>query len=163
MLKFGKRQITLYTLALLIIFSAFNVTSHAASISDDGAKTPPPPASQLGILGFFDEDQDYLLDGFNKMSQKSSGKVSITGTTLAYDKVDSIGVTLYLQKWNGSAWKNVDTGGVTYSTAKKDVYTNGTSYTVPTGYYYRLRTVHWVTDDGTYEQGERFSDYLLID
>ncbi|MGG6314123.1 DUF6147 family protein [Paenibacillus macerans] len=160
-MKNWKLQLSLYGLALCLMFTAFNVTAHAAIKPEDGAKTPPP-VMQFSIMGFFNPEHEYLLDGFNKLSQKSSGVVTITGTTMAYENVDSIGLTLYLQKWDGTAWRNVDSG-LTYSTTNDDVYTNGTTYTVPTGYYYRLRTVHWVNNDGGYEQGERVSDYILID
>jgi hypothetical protein len=154
------RLISSYAIIITMIFLAFTATAEAAPKTKNGAKTSPPP-KEFYIMGIFNPNHLYLQDGVNKIAQGSSGQAKITATTYASQTVNSIGITFYLQKWNGYSWEYVDSG-VDYSASNRDSYTNNVTYSVEKGYYYRARTIHWVVNGGQYEQGERYSDYLLI-
>jgi hypothetical protein len=155
------RHMAAFTMTGILIILAFSTTTQAGPAAKNRAKTSVPP-TEIHIMGMFNPNQLYLQDGFNKIAQGTSGQAKLMGTTYANQKVNSIGVTLYLQKWTGSNWVNVGFPG-DYSSSSRDSYTNEITYSnIETGYYYRARTIHWIVQDGTYEQGERVSDYLLI-
>lgn len=50
----------------------------------------------------------------------------------------------------------------TYSGSSKDVYDKTVLRYAEEGYYYRLKTRHWISNNGVFEQGETKSDYLLM-
>lgn len=152
------RVLSMIGLALMILFS-FSIMTEAAKSIEYGAKTPPP--EEISILGMFDPNHKYLLDGTNLISKYDSDTIRLEGTTYAKEVVESIGMTLYLQKWNGSSWENVGSGS-TYYVSNRDVYDKTIYRSAESGYYYRVKTIHWISNDDTYEQGERVSDYILM-
>jgi hypothetical protein len=152
------RTVPVILLGLIVLLS-FSSTTDAAKRYKYGAKTPPP--EEMSIEGMFNPDHKYLLDGTNLISRHDTGIVRLEGTTYAKQVVETIGVTFYLQKWNGSSWVNEGTGS-TYSASNQDVYDKTIYRSAEAGYYYRVKTIHWVSHNGTYEQGERISDYILM-
>jgi hypothetical protein len=159
MKKVTYRTVPMILLGLIVLFS-FSSTTDAEKRYKYGAKTPPPQ-EEVNSLGMFDSNHKYLLDGTNMISRYDTDIVQLEGTTYAKQIVDSIGVTFYLQKWNGSSWEDVGTGS-TYNGSNQDVYDKTIHRSAEAGYYYRVKTIHWVSHDGTYEQGERVSDYILM-
>ncbi|WP_163537355.1 hypothetical protein [Gracilibacillus sp. YIM 98692] len=144
----------------VIVLLSFSTTTDAAKRYKYGAKTPPP-VEEMNTEGFFNSNHKYLLDGTNLLSQYDSSYVRLEGTTYAKQIVDSIGITFYLQKWNGSSWEYVGSGS-TYSDSNRDVFDKTVLRYAEKGYYYRLKTKHWISHDGVYEQGEVVSDYILM-
>jgi hypothetical protein len=130
-----------------------------ANESQTEAKTSPPPI-EYNILGFFDPNDLYLLDGSVSIA-KNAGKAKISATTYATQVVTSIGFTIYLEKWTGTEWV-VDGTGITLSGTNKDAYDNFVTKNIETGYYYRAHCVHWVSHDGVYEQGDRYTNSILM-
>jgi hypothetical protein len=128
----------------------------AASISSQNPLTSAPPAEALSA---FDPNHLYLDNGTSSISA-SSGSVTISATTTATQVVDSINITFYVQKWNGSSWEAVGSGTSTGGN-QLITYSNSVTKSVTPGYYYRARTIHWVIENGVYEEGERFSNTVL--
>lgn len=153
------RTVPMIVLALMVLFT-FSTTTEAAKRYKHGAKTPPPPA-QVQIEGIFDPNHKYLLDGSNLISKYDSNTINLGGTTFATQIVETIGVNIHLQKWNGSSWENVGLGS-NYSASNQDRFEKTILRSAESGYYYRVRTIHWVSENGIYEQGERVSDYILL-
>ncbi len=152
---------------LWLMSSAFGNTGGVATASEGqiavssfeiGALTsaPPAPATSFSV---FDPNHVYLYNGSSSITAVS-GSASISGSTTAVSAVDSIGVTFYLQKWNGSAWETVGSGSTTGSN-QASVYNNTVSKPTTAGYYYRARTIHWVIENGVYEEGERLTGSVL--
>jgi hypothetical protein len=115
--------------------------------------------SPIQPLGIFNPSHLYLFNG-NSTITASTGSLSISGDTSATQVVDSIGITFYVQKWNGSSWEAVGSGSAK-SGSNASYYTNAISKSVTAGYYYRVRTIHWVIENGVYEEGEKFSSSIL--
>lgn len=159
MIRKNYRIIPMILLALIVVFS-FATTSDAVKRYKYGAKTPPPQ-EEVNSTGMFNSNHKYLLDGTNLISRYDTGIVRLEGTTYAKQIVDSIGVTFYLQKWNGSSWEDVGTG-TTYNTSNQDIYDKTIYRNAEVGYYYRARTIHWISHNGVYEQGEVVGDYILM-
>ncbi len=79
----------------------------------------------------------YLYFGISKVSSTS---VYVTATTQTNKISDCVSQVMYLQKWVDGAWTTVrNRGSYGYSV---DEISDSTTWTVDTGYYYRLRTVH---------------------
>ncbi|MFC5530600.1 hypothetical protein [Cohnella yongneupensis] len=90
-----------------------------------------------------------------------SGSVILSASTSANTVVDSIGITVYVQKWNGSAWETYGSGS-TLGGNNLAYYSNSVLKSVTPGYYYRTRSIHWVIENGVYEEGEKFSASVLV-
>jgi hypothetical protein len=137
----------------------FAVQSAAAAASTEtGAKTSPPPI-EMQPQSVFNPNHLYLLNGTNSITAQT-GKVVVSAATMANQVVDSIGITFYVQKWNGSSWVDVGSS-YTMGGNQQSTYANDCTQYVEAGYYYRARTIHWVIENGKYEEGELFSASVL--
>lgn len=148
-------------LSVVLSLSFLSSLGEAKSISSDTVSSVQL-FNFIEPFGIFDPDHDYLDEGINILEQlPSQTKARITGKTYASQEVDSIGITFILQRWTGSEWVNV-TDPVERSATNKDSYTTSVTWNVTEGYYYRAKTIHWIQQGTTYEQGERVSSYILI-
>ncbi|MCD9020881.1 DUF6147 family protein [Cohnella silvisoli] len=136
--------------------NAAGTASETASVAQPMALTSAPPAESFSV---FNPNHLYLDSGTSSISA-SSGSVTVSGSTTANQVVDSIGVTFYVQKWNGTSWETVGSGS-TVGGNQLSVYSNSFGKSVTAGYYYRGRTIHWVIENGVYEEGERFTNSVL--
>jgi hypothetical protein len=157
------RTLSLLALALILVLSS---TVGAVAVEkeeekyENGALTPPPEP-EMSLMGLFN-GHTYLWYGTNIFQILSSGTVRATAETRAYQFVDIIGATVYIQQWTGSSWITVGSGTPMYF-FDEDYFLGAQTFSgLSAGYYYRLRTVHWVDHNGVYEQDVVFSDYLLM-
>jgi len=125
-----------------------------------GALTAPPPA-EFQLLGFFDPGFTYLDYGSNGISDNGNKSVDTQATTLAKQSVSYVGATFYLERWTGEQWISVGNPVSNYST-NKSYHSNGVTFSAMSGFYYRVRTVHWVNHGSTQESGEVVSGYVLV-
>lgn len=94
----------------------------------------------------------YLYQGIVKITNNGNGVVGIGGATQCFVTCDTVKLNLYLERTKG------DTGFSSYKSFTYVVYndhslTKGFSYSVPKGYYYRLRGYHYASKGG---QAENF-------
>jgi hypothetical protein len=143
---------------VLIVTSFFSPQTSRASTLDKDAKTSPPP-TLMTTQGFFDPSFTYLDRGDSSIVDSGNQVAHISVTTYAKQSVASIGVTIYLERWTGSAW--VQVGTCPLSTSNSDHYSGYADMGIVTGYYYRARTIHWTSNSGVYEQGERLTTTIL--
>jgi len=160
MKQLSKSLLLMLTFVVSVIAVIFNPESLQAATSESVAKTPPPPL-EMSIEGYFDPSYKYLDQGDSTIIDKGNRTAQINVTTIAKQTVASIGATIYLEKWTGTAW-------ITVSTTPASISENNTSYfdgyaimSTASGYYYRARTLHWVSHNGVYEQGERVTNAIL--
>jgi len=93
----------------------------------------------------------YLKDGYSKIRDNGNGTVSVSGATWAYEPVDLISLTLYLEVHDGSSWVIVKSWvDDAYGTDSVSGYHE---YPVEFGQTYRARGVHEVWHDGVHENG----------
>lgn len=94
----------------------------------------------------------YLLNGRSSISRTDSTHISISGNTNATQTCDKIRLTLYVEQSESYA-----TGYYTYKTyiySADNVYQLGKEISdikVDRGYYYRVKGVHSVTENGITE------------
>ncbi|XID92788.1 hypothetical protein ACF3MZ_30795 [Paenibacillaceae bacterium WGS1546] len=127
----------------------------AAQASLHALTSAPPPT----LFGIFNPNHQYLQNG-TSVATVSEGSISATGSTTAKVRVDSVGITFYLQRWTGTDWVTVGSGQTT-SGSNTNVHSSNFSRSTVAGYYYRIKTVHWVNHDGVYEDGEKYTGSLL--
>ncbi|TFE29384.1 hypothetical protein [Cohnella luojiensis] len=154
----GKAALGLLAL-LFVVGAAFGYAEGKANAAESYslALTSPPPEEKT--QSSFNPSHLYLDNGTNSVVA-TSGSITITAETSAVQVVDSIGITFYVQKWNGSAWETIGSGSTTGGN-QLIRYNNSVNKSVTAGYYYRARTIHWVIENGTYEEGERLSNAVL--
>jgi hypothetical protein len=87
---------------------------HAEGISERGAITHGPsspvhaffvPKSNLSPLKY-----DFLTDCTSNITNNGDGSVTLSGKTATSQNVAEIGVTLYLQQWDGNQWVTISSG-----------------------------------------------------
>lgn len=150
--------------SLIVVYLCFSLTvppgsSLASGLDPSGALTPPPPII-FTPLGFFDPSFIYLDQGDSSIVDNGDQTVTINVSTVAKQTVASIGASIYLEKWSGSAW--VQIGSPAHlSASNKMMFSGYATFNVVSGYYYRARTVHWTSHGGIYEQGERLTNNIL--
>jgi hypothetical protein len=144
----------------LMLLAAAPLQAFAAKDPGKGAKTEPPP-EEMHLESTFDPNFVYLENGYGSITSQSNAAVSISGETHATQYVDSLGVQMIIQRYNGSDWVDVYTGQEYTNGDSKRVYASDTR-TVTSGYYYRLKTKHWSTESGVTESGYRLSASVLV-
>ena len=103
----------------------------------------------------------YLSSGSGHLTIAAYGKVTMNGSTSAYQTVDSIKVTLYLQRLQSGSWTHVATLGPRTVTNSYYV-SNIKTYSVAHGYYYRVYGVHTTIKGSTVESVTSYTDGLWV-
>ena len=87
----------------------------------------------------------YLQTGSSRIVKSGTGKITVGGTTIAQKQVDSIKVTVMVERLVNGNWVSY----TSWSASKKDAYSVSTSktLTVPRGYYYRVISIHNANSD----------------
>ena len=103
----------------------------------------------------------YLSNGTAYITIAGTGSVTISGTTSAYQNVDQIKVTLYLQRLEGGSWVTIATLGpkTKYNT---NYVSNSKTYSVTRGYYYRVTGGHTAIEGSTAESLVSSTDGIKV-
>ncbi|MFC5404966.1 hypothetical protein [Cohnella soli] len=156
----------------LVVCASIGLVAGAAYAQENGSAGPTgqeatsPAASQALTLApdvepysIFNPNHLYLDSGSVNASLSGSTLTALA-TTSANTTVDTIGITFYLQKWNGTTWDTVGAGTMKSDTSKS-TYSSNQSYSLTAGYYYRVQTTHWIIKGSVYEEGTRTSNTVL--
>lgn len=84
----------------------------------------------------------------------------LEGTTIANYLSDQVKLTLYLQKWDGSQWVDIQSWPFTQNNAKS--ITEGANASYQHGNYYRTRAVHYIKYGTQTETQNSTSSYIYI-
>jgi len=105
----------------------------------------------------------YLASGDSFISYVSSTRVTVGGNTKSYSTVDTIAVDLYLQRWDSaqSQWVDVLYVG-RFQNTNTSVVSGSKDVNAVSGYYYRTRANHWISEGGIVEQGSSTSTYIFV-
>ncbi|CAM3636843.1 hypothetical protein [Marinicrinis lubricantis] len=155
------RNAAYFSFLFVVVFALLSESAWAeASKKESNAPTSPPP-TEFQIQGFFDPDFLYLDAGHVSLKDNGNQTFTIHVVTEAKQDVSAIGATVYLQKWTGTEWINRSVK--TVSTTNDWIFSGDLTANVESGYYYRVRVIHYVNHNGTYESGETVSGHLLAD
>lgn len=171
------RSLIVLVASILMISLIFPVTSLAAENTDPLKPTIGEPSPDLiNGKGSFESSgslisltsmqpfmaNQYLRSGFSYIGG-SGNTVRVSGDTNAYFTVNSMGVRLYLQRWDAPSGRWIEelkVGDITKNNTS--FVTGGASVTVPRGYYYRTRAQHWVNKGTIVEQASSYTPYIYV-
>lgn len=104
----------------------------------------------------------YFNNGGGNITVTGYRQVMITGDTVARQNVDSVKVTIHLQRLEGGSWVTIASYG---PTVKYNTYFVSASrtYSVAGGYYYRMRGSHTVIENGEFESAVSATDGIWVD
>lgn len=131
--KLLSKAAAMMTAVLLV----FGVSGQMASAAEESAE-------QLGYITVQPRGV-YLQSGFSKISKPGDGKITAGGNTTAQKVVSEVSINVNIERKVNGSWKHY-----TSWTATKNNAIAVTSYktlTVPKGYYYRVRSVHYANSD----------------
>lgn len=141
------RLVNVFALLLACVFLLAGAASATSSFNTD---------ADVGIL-----TTRYLTTGGCNIYKVGSNTVKLTGFTEANQIVDEISVTLYLQRLEGSTWKDVS-GGYRRTAYDSIDVTHAANVIAAPGYYYRTRAVHQVIHNGVVETKQSTSASLYL-
>ncbi len=107
-------------------------------------------------------------DGFeidycaNAITIRSSTCIRLTSITSTFYVCDKITNKYILQRWNGSEWVNY-TSTVSISGYEMYEFITTTDKYVPSGYYYRVKTIHQAYRGIDYDSKELISHYVYLE
>ena len=147
-------------LSMMLLAGVFQMPALAAE------ETYPKTSHELTSSENFSSDDwstdqrgAYLLNGRSSITRTDNTHISISGNTKATQTCDKIRLTLYVERSTSYA-----TG---YGTYKTYAYSTDNAYTlekaisnikVDRGYYYRVKGVHSVTENGVTETTDSVTD-----
>ncbi|MDH6672336.1 hypothetical protein M2277_002998 [Paenibacillus sp. LBL] len=152
---------TLAVSVLLSLSLAGGAYADSATDIAPGALTTPPPVEMNLNSSFNLLANKYLINYYSTISKVNSTQVSLNGFTGAGQAVDTIGINFVLQRWTGSAW--IDTGSAYENGSNKTSLSGIKNFSVQTGYYYRGKTIHWINENGTYEEATYYTNSILAE
>lgn len=131
-------------LGTICTFGISPMMVHASSIWDDVTETTKDyaEATEYPMLR-----TSCLSVGNAKISKLSSNSISVYGITQCHKTCDNVYLSLYLErKEDGyyATYKSWD-----YSTKNATNLSKSLVVSVPSGYYYRIRTYHAASDNGS--------------
>jgi hypothetical protein len=165
-----KISILLSLIILLSSFSGLSVFSADlySEIPTEGTMSKDPSRG-TGMLLLQSAQQakgaksDYgeFFMGFCAINDVGCGEVELFGQTIATQTSEEVGYTLYLQKWNGASWTSIDdVDNIDYDVISVEDYHYRSRNT---GYYYRVKAVHFVNDQGVETKATHYSNYIFIE
>lgn len=121
-----------------------------SSNPDYGSSLDTQATSSIGIIG--------LLTDWKCSITNNGSNLYLDGESTAFNIVEQLKLTLYLQKWDGSQWIDVNSWEFNKYNAKS-IY-QGTNSTYQHGYYYRTRAVHFAKDGSQTDTQYSTSSYI---
>lgn len=87
----------------------------------------------------------YLQSGYSQISKVGDGKIAVGGTTNAQKLVSEVSINVNVERKVDGVWKHY----TSWTTTKNNTIAVSTSrtLTVPKGYYYRVKCVHYANSD----------------
>ncbi|WP_416296383.1 hypothetical protein ACM7Q1_05745 [Paenibacillus illinoisensis] len=162
MLKMSLSSILKITLVAALSVPAIlsiPVGSTAAASPDivSGALTaPPPPEHTIHSLATL----KYIYQAAGNVSPGGGLTANVTTSTTTYKEMKSLQVNYRLERWTGSNWVTYRSG--TKSKTQTQSLSAQSSWTVITGYYYRVVSTHTANDGTNSENTTDISNSVLL-
>lgn len=101
-----------------------------------------------------------LLTDWQCSIMNSGTNLYLDGSSTATDIIDQLTLTLYLQRWDGSQWVDVNSWVFNKYTAKS--IHDGTYASYTSGNYYRTRAVHFAKNGSQTDTQNSTSSYIYV-
>ena len=87
----------------------------------------------------------YLQSGYSKISKVGDGKITVGGNTTAQKVVSEVSINVNVERKVNGSWKHYTSWTSTKNNAI--ALNSSKTLTVPKGYYYRVKCVHYANSD----------------
>lgn len=158
------KAIICFVLCNAVLFLTCPVTGHAQEYTDS-TNAVNDNSEQTEILSsegiYIPKTKDILLQrGFTRIESLGNGRLDIFGSTTAQMNVDTVKVTVTLQRKVGGIWNNVTSW--TASKSNNYIVNKSLTYYTTKGYKYRLLGYHYVKDGSTSRDGKTATGEILL-
>lgn len=161
-----RKPLVFLTLALVLSIILAPNLSLAEGSAPTGAKAVDPDRGQVthtAVVGDIGLQGAMLITQWGAAIERIGAReLLLSGYTQAYQAMDSIAVTIYIQRWNGSAWVELP-GSWRYSKQYASYVAGYPAVKVNDPGYYRTRAVHSVDDGLIVDRQESVSPYIWVD
>lgn len=160
-MKISKRLLLLLTMLMCFTLGTFHVTAAddlLGTVVDGSLLTNN---TESDYIVYPRQRGSYLSNGSGHIVLEGPRSVTISGSTTAYQTVDKVKVTLYLERLQNGNWVNVKIlGPKTNSNAY--YVSNSSTYSVTGGYFYRVTGSHTVIHNGVPESISSATDGVWV-
>lgn len=166
------KRIILVTLTLSLLFAnvAFANPQSWSNIGEPLEESVLLDENEISSIGTLNPNRrgEYFASGTVEISNPGNGDIYILVETLAYQNVDAIYHTVFLDQWDGSHWIQKDYWefGVTKEEVEDQKLSDALDTITISGYetnkYYRARGLHAVQYNGISEGCSTQTDGILI-
>lgn len=144
-----KKRLSALILAVLIAFSSVYLEGLQVKAEDAGEDLDFSYLLTEDALVGYAESQTwgvYLMEGYSIINKQSSTKIGAGGTTNAAVKC-TVSVTAIVERQTSTGWARV----TSWTQTNENALSAGVSktLTVATGYWYRVRSLHYASTDGS--------------
>ncbi|GLG03567.1 DUF6147 family protein [Sellimonas catena] len=131
--KLLSKAAAMMTAVLLV----FGVSGQMVSAAEESAE-------QIGYI-MVQPRGVYLQSGYSKITKPGDGKITAGGSTTAQKVVSEVSIDVFVERKVNGSWKHYTSWTSTKNNAI--AITSYKTLTVPKGYYYRVRSVHYANSD----------------
>lgn len=131
--KLLSKAAAMITAAMLV----FGVSGQMVSAAEESAE-------QIGYITVQPRGA-YLQSGYSKINKVGEGKIAAGGSTAAQQVVSEVSVNVNVERKVNGSWVHY----TSWTSTKKNAVavTSSKTLTVPKGYYYRVKCVHYANSD----------------
>lgn len=131
--KLLSKAAAMMTAAVLV----FGVSGQMVNAAEESAE-------QLGYIAVQTRGV-YLQSGYSKISKVGDGKITAGGNTTAQKVVSKVSINVNVERKVNGSWKHYTSWTSTKNNAI--ALNSSKTLTVPKGYYYRVKCVHYANSD----------------
>jgi hypothetical protein len=149
-----RRSLLLSVLSLALLLGMMASITHA----ETAPQTSAPPIEVMPLVSY--TGYTYLQSSDLQFSVNSNKLGTVNVTTQTKSTVSELGAIVTLQRYTGSSWIDVSTA-TTLSSTNSNYYTGSVTYTVTSGYYYRVKSTHYAKQGNVTESVTEYSNTVL--
>lgn len=132
-----KKFLSKVTAMVAAVMLVFGVTGHMVQAAEESNE-------QIGYATIQTRGI-YLQNGFSKISKPGDGKITAGGSTTAQKVVSEVSINVNVERKVNGEWEHYTSWTSTkYNTIAVTSYK---TLSVPKGYYYRVKCVHYANSD----------------
>jgi hypothetical protein len=163
---YHKKPLAFLTLALVLSIILAPNLSLAEGPPPTGTKSTDPHRGEVthtAVVGCVGVQGTMLISQWGAAIERVGAReLLLTGYTQAYQTTRSVSVTVYVQRWNGSAWVDLP-GSWPYSKQYASYVAGYPAVKLNGPGYYRTRAVHDADDGLLIDRKGSLSPYIWVD
>ncbi|WNF35039.1 hypothetical protein RJD24_11175 [Bacillaceae bacterium IKA-2] len=160
------KKVAFLLLAMIIMMTSITMLTGVSLASEtkeptEGTRSLHPDEGTSSDENPFMIESTQYIKVWESLISRTGNNIRVSGFSETYSTVDTIGVKLFIQYWNGQKW--IDLESVGDFKKNNTNYVNGIGhFTVSSGFYYRTRGVHYVRHNGLTEQVNSYTSYIYV-